>query len=653
MRNHLFAALFCLLATQCTWNPSVPAQRDYTCNWNGTDSLTFTHSIACPREFEALGGPPLQSMISGVHAIKIVYEIATQRVYFVSSAVYALHFDFCRDVLGYAKSHGDFNDEQYSESPDRLYFLASINFYENSGVYALEFFADDRISAQGVLTTFNAVRDSIYFRDAFKFMPLSARFRQMAGQLPGVPIVTREQIYGDQIYQALNCQEAYGWLKKAGSSTLDTAFLGRHDIVVTDGLPLDMPVISGIITTEFQTPLCHINVLSYNRRTPNMALKTAWSDPTIAGLVDKLVYLKVLPDSFIIRAATAEEAEVFWNRREPKDSVILECHDDTSGLFGVKSLSHASLHLVGAKAANFAELAKITIGSDSLPVPEAAFAVPFYYYRKHLAANGIDKYLEFILADSLSKSDALRRTNLLKNLRDSIMKAPLDRAFISDVENMIRSGGFLRMRFRSSTNAEDIDGFNGAGLYDSYTAELGNPKKTVEEEIKKVYASLWTLRGFDEREYFKIDQRSVAMGILAHRSFPEEEVNGVAVTGNLYNSGIPAYTINAQINEISVVQPPPGVMADQLLFYTWADDAFENPVVEYISKSSVSDNVPVMADAEILALARWLRAINRHFYYSVFTSVSTPFYRFSMDVEFKLDKGTRKLYVKQARPYSE
>jgi len=83
------------------------------------------------------------------------------------------------------------------------------------------------------------------------------------------------------------------------------------------------------------------------------------------------------------------------------------------------------------------------------------------------------------------------------------MKAPMDRAFISDVENKIRSGSFPRMRFRSSTNAEDIKGFNGAGLYDSYTAELDNPKKTVEEAIKKVYASLWTLRGFDERNTLK------------------------------------------------------------------------------------------------------------------------------------------------------
>jgi len=138
------------------------------------------------------------------------------------------------------------------------------------------------------------------------------------------------------------------------------------------------------------------------------------------------------------------------------------------------------------------------------------------------------------------------------------------------------------------------------------------------------------------------------MGILAHRSFPEEEVNGVAITGNIYNAGIPAYTINAQIDEISVVQPPPGVISDQLLFYVWSDDAFENPVIEYISTSSINDNVPVMIDNEIALLARWLSAIKQHFYFNVFNSINSPYNLFSMDVEFKLDKGNRN-YISNKR----
>jgi hypothetical protein len=33
--------------------------------------------------------------------------------------------------------------------------------------------------------------------------------------------------------------------------------------------------------------------------------------------------------------------------------------------------------------------------------------------------------------------------------------------------------GIKDLKFRSSSNAEDLPGFNGAGLYDSFSGELG------------------------------------------------------------------------------------------------------------------------------------------------------------------------------------
>ena len=42
-----------------------------------------------------------------------------------------------------------------------------------------------------------------------------------------------------------------------------------------DAVPNDISIVAGQITAEFQTPLAHINVLSVNRGTPNMALRGA------------------------------------------------------------------------------------------------------------------------------------------------------------------------------------------------------------------------------------------------------------------------------------------------------------------------------------------------------------------------------------------
>ena len=50
---------------------------------------------------------------------------------------------------------------------------------------------------------------------------------------------------------------------------------------------------------------------------------------------------------------------------------------------------------------------------------------------------------------------------------------------------------------RSSSNAEDLLGFNGAGLYDTAGNVVG--KHALGEAMKKVWASLWNLRAVDER----------------------------------------------------------------------------------------------------------------------------------------------------------
>ena len=69
-----------------------------------------------------------------------------------------------------------------------------------------------------------------------------------------------------------------------------------------------------------------------------------------------------------------------------------------------------------------------------------------------------------------------------------------------------------KIRMRSSTNNEDLEGFNGAGLYESYThkPDEGHISKTA----KQVWAGLWTYRAFEERDFYRINHFSAAMGIL-------------------------------------------------------------------------------------------------------------------------------------------
>ena len=78
------------------------------------------------------------------------------------------------------------------------------------------------------------------------------------------------------------------------------------------------------------------------------------------------------------------------------------------------------------------------------------------------------------------------------------------------------------------------------------------------------------------------------------------------------------------MKDISVVNPPPGFTADQLLFHIYSSDAFTNPAIEYIIYSNANGGIPVMTNDEIVLLAKWLNAINQHFYIYCFRNSGIP-----------------------------
>ena len=93
------------------------------------------------------------------------------------------------------------------------------------------------------------------------------------------------------------------------------------------------------------------------------------------------------------------------------------------------------------------------------------------------------------------------------------------------------------MRFRSSSNSEDLPNFPCAGCYQSYH---GNPATwdTVLEAMISVYASAWMFKPFEERSYYGVDQKSFGMGLLVHHHFADEIYGGVAITTNPFETNL-------------------------------------------------------------------------------------------------------------------
>ena len=585
-----------------------------------------------------------------IGSVRIVYDFKEQHLYFMDSKRFDFHFEFCREILGWVGEDNDYYDKQYKNSSERKYYQAELNEYPkpDPDVYALELPPTVEMTPEQMIELYRVVQEHFELAK-IHFMPTSEAHKELGEQVrDSISVIDREVVDQGQVYQPLNLATNYGYVVFEEKVEAETPGLDKRTIVVTKGVPNDIPVVAGIITQDFQTPLSHVNILSKNRGTPNMGLKGAWENDTLRALEGKLVKFVVESEQYTIQEATESEAQEFWDSQEVTELLKLDLDDSTSGLFTVAELNYTNVNLVGAKASNFAEMKNIETGLGDFPLPEGGFAIPFYYYRQHVNTHGISTMISGLLNDSLILNDAEQRQLQLEAIRDSIKNAEIDPDLLNDVVDAINANGqYTRMRFRSSTNAEDIEGFNGAGLYTSKTGIVGDPDKPIEDAIRKVWASVWSYRAFEERSYFKIDHNHVAMGVLVHRSFPEELANGVAITANIYDEK-PGITVNVQPGEESVVNPDSGVIAEQFVFYTDKEDSFENPSIEYIANTSLQDE-NVLSEEEIVLLAKHLEELKKHFY--PLYGDGKEYDDFAMDVEFKFDSPDRKLYIKQARPY--
>ena len=205
----------------------------------------------------------------------------------------------------------------------------------------------------------------------------------------------------------------------------------------------------------------------------------------------------------------------------------------------------------------------------------------------------------------------------------------------------------VALRCRSSTNNEDLPGFNGAGLYDSFThyPEEGSLTKT----IKQVWASLWNYRAFEERSFYRIRHRDAAMGVIVHPSYQDEQANGVAVSTNLIDPDWTGYYVNVQVGEDLVTNPTANAIPEEFLVSLLAADPLINNLeyeVQYVRQSNRrTDGEPVLTKAQILALADQLELIQEHFL-DLYNGDDT----FAMEIEFKITPNDQ-LVIKQARPW--
>ena len=621
-----------------------------------TGNEAYLNAINNREEFDFLKGEPLSDTYSNVECVKVTYDLKAHHLYFVNSTRYRYHYDFCTKVLGYYQSLEVFNACNYSRSGLREFYLGNLNYFKDLDTYVLDFASEDMISASQVKELLGIVRNNTYFGDSIKLFINTDHLASLdASGLFNVPKIYPSDIYGKQQFQSINNGTCYGFIRMVDNLKENYSDINAHDIIVIKGTPLDLPVCAGVLTNSFQTPLSHVNVLCHNRKTPSAAQVNLWDTDAVSQYADQLVKLTVSTDSFLIEPVSEKEAQDFWKKEKQRDEIFLTYNLDVKNLLLIPAVKPRDKIAIGSKAYGFSQLYDLQQRShNAFYTPEGAFAIPFFFYQQHIKQTSIETEIEKLYRDSTYtlNNDSLKTQ--LKKIRKAIKDAPLNESLLSAVENQMRAGNCGNsFRFRSSSNAEDLAGFNGAGLYDSKTGILGDTAKSVERAIKEVWASVWTLRAFNERTLYNINHKTVMMGILVHRNFPDEKANGVAITRNIYRKNFPGFTINVQKDEVSVVAPPDGVTCDQLVITASKDinPASSDISTEYLTYSSINNHQPVLTQEQLTILYKALEWVKHHFYETPGYPSSMEYYDFAVDVEFKFDKNGV-LYIKQVRPFN-
>ncbi|MBK8096969.1 MAG: hypothetical protein IPK26_07675 [Planctomycetes bacterium] len=452
-----------------------------------------------------------------------------------------------------------------------------------------------------------------------------------------LPVFKDEQLFADIAFLPMHVAAGCGRLRLMQNEERP----GPQDIVLYRTIPAELPRVAGMITGERQTPLSHVNLRAVQDDVPNAYVRGAADDPLITALIDKFVHYQVTADGYTLREATRDEVERWFADKRGKQAQTPRRNLEATAILPFTELGFANADSIGVKAANLAALHDIGLPAGMVP---DGFAVPFSFYDTFMRETGLFEAAKTMLAQPGFADDARARERALSDLRKQIEKAEMPAALqqeLAAVQAKFPAG--TPIRCRSSTNNEDLPGFSGAGLYDSFThkPDAGPLQKTVQ----RVFASLWNFRAVEEREFYRVDHLATAMGVVLQPSYRGELANGVAVTDDVAYQTTATdgrrFYVNVQVGEDLVTNPEAASVPEELLLHP--SNARRD--AEITRSNRVGDGKSLLNEAHRQELRAALVTIHRKF--RTLYGARLPF---AMEIEFKIT-AEGKLAIKQARPW--
>ncbi len=578
----------------------------FVCSISVLLGSSFCHKITSYEDFEKHS-----KLVDNERFTKFVLDLQNDTIYYFDVNTYPMHVDFIFKELYKKPVSFPLYDEyvkNYSETKPQFLFCYLIHHIKHN-LWTLALWEGDKATKLHIQKGFAALSKSFYLVQNVLFRPTSNAQEVMAKTLENIAIVTNDDLFLQSDYQLLNAGISVGILRIAKDNIKQD--YNEDEIILLPELIPDTSWVAGIITEQFSTPLSHLALRARSWNIPHAGIKEAAS--LYAALDGHYVYFETLSSGYILRLASEKEIKLYNNNlKKPGDIVLPVANVSESRLKTIHELERQDYLAYGTKAANLGECTKLAV-----PIPQG-FAIPFYYYEAHVKKSGPQHILSHPLDQEL-----------------------LDEAW-EKAQNLFKTGFFVR----SSTNAEDLAWFNGAGLYE--TVANVKDKKSLEMAIKTVWASIYNPKAIKERERYGINSGSVYAAILIQESV-DATAAGVLVTKDIFDptEDMEVYTINASHGlGLSVVE---GAMIPEQLLYN-----FDNKGIKVLSRASrgpicVCDETgglklisspegPVLTDDQVTTLGNTVHRIKRLFRAA-----------YPLDIEWLFKDDS--LYIVQVRPF--
>lgn len=526
------------------------------------------------------------------------------------------HYPFAQRQLGIDDTNEEFNETTYFSQAKR-YVAGTVRTWYRGGsdapVYGVQFYPDDVIAEATLLDVLRTVKAAIRIpgaKVAFVATGPQQTSATVAAEIArlGIEITSIDAVLGAVKYIGLNEGDAWGYLRIFPTNV---GRLGTTDIPVFDELPLDLGVVAGVLTKAVQDVNSHVNLKSKERGTPNAVVRDAGPEhPTLRPWADKPVHLKVTLEGFTLESTTPEVIEQKRRERLDRPWIPLPVVDESRLLSfdemcpALDASCFAGSPRFGGKATGLAFLSR-ALGRTDAPGSESArfgydltprgFGLPVQFFREFVNApenSALKTLVDALVADEKEgRLDAETREVRVRAVKQAFLVAKTPPAILEALKARVAEllPNVPKFKFRSSATSEDIPNFNGAGLYDSFSAEIDKrdnadgscrveeetgaggvvtkakvKPKTLQCAMKAVFASTFNVRAMEERTFARLDHATAGMGIAVNPDYDiDEEVayNAVLVT-RVLGGEIYGYSVSLQQGNNLVTNPEPGTLTE-------------------------------------------------------------------------------------------